>query len=62
MNCVLFDKMDQVFSLKKKTIKKYWKNGKRYWKSQGILSERKSGNPVVLFLPTLQDNINNTGL
>ena len=45
MNCVLFDKMDQVFSLKKKNIKKYWKNGKRYWKSQGILSDRKSGNP-----------------
>ena len=34
------------FSVKKnKTLKKYWKNGKRYWKSQGILSVRKSGNP-----------------
>ena len=39
MNCVLFAKMDQVFSLKNKTLKKYWKN-------QGILSVQKSGNPV----------------
>ena len=29
MNCVLFAKMDQVFSLKKQNIKKYWKNGKK---------------------------------
>ena len=43
MNCVLFAKMDQVFSLKK-----FWKNGKKYWKSQGILSVRKSGNPELL--------------
>ena len=28
MNCVLFAKMDQVFSLKNKTLKKYWKMGK----------------------------------
>ena len=49
MNCVLFAKMDQVFSLRNKTLKKYWKNGKRYWKSQGILSVQKSGNPVVVF-------------
>ena len=35
------------FSVKKnKTLKKYWKNGPKYWKSQGILSVRKSGNPV----------------
>ena len=49
MNCVLFAKMDQVFSLKNKTLKN---NGKRYWKSQGILSARKSGNsvPVKLLL------------
>ena len=51
MNCVLFAKVDQVFSLKKtKTFKKYWKNGKKYWKSQGILSVRKNGNPEMLFL------------
>ena len=36
------------FSVKKnKTLKKYWKNGPKYWKSQGILSVRKSGNPVL---------------
>ena len=42
--CVSFAKMDQVFSLKNKTLNKYWKNGKKYWKSQGILWVRKSGN------------------
>ena len=31
MKCVLFTKMDRGFSLKKKTLKKYWK-------SQGIFS------------------------
>ena len=46
MNCVLFAKMDQVFSKENKTLKKYWKIGEKYWKSQGILSVRKSGNPV----------------
>ena len=38
MNCVLFAKMDQVFSKENKTLKKYWKIGTKYWKSQGILS------------------------
>ena len=47
MNCVLFAKMDQVFSKENKTLKKYWKIGEKYWKSQGILSVRKSGNPVT---------------
>ena len=28
MNCVLFAQMDQVFSLKNRTLKKYWKMGK----------------------------------
>ena len=51
MNCVLFAKMDQVFSLKKtRTLEKYWKNGKKILeksgKNQGILSVRKSGNPA----------------
>ena len=46
MNCVLFAKMDQVFSKENKTLKKYWKIGKKDWRSQGILSVRKSGNPV----------------
>ena len=41
MNCALFAKMDQIFSLKNKTLKKYWK-------SQGILSVRKSGNPALV--------------
>ena len=47
MNCVLFAKMDQGFSKENKTLKKYLKIGKKYWKSQGILSVRKSGNPVL---------------
>ena len=29
MNCVLFAKMDQVFSKENKTLKKYWKIGKK---------------------------------
>ena len=37
VNSVLFAKIDQVFSLKDTTFRKYWK-------SQGILSVRKSGN------------------
>ena len=45
MNCVLFTKMDQVFSKENKTLKKYWKIEEKYWKSQGILSVRKGGNP-----------------
>ena len=28
MNCVLFAKMDKVFSKENKTLKKYWKIGK----------------------------------
>ena len=41
MNCVLFAKMGQVFSLKNKTLKKYWKNGKNTGKVR-----EKSGNFV----------------
>ena len=47
MNCVLFAQMDQVLSKENKTLKKYWKFGQKYWKSQGILSVWKSGNPVL---------------
>ena len=47
MNCVLFAKMDQVFSKENKTLKKILENWKKYWKSQGILSVRKSGNPEL---------------
>ena len=39
MNCVLFAKMDQVFSKENKTLKKYWKIGEKYWKSQGKVRE-----------------------
>ena len=39
MNCALFAKMDKVFSLKNKTLKKYWKMEKKYWKSQGKVRE-----------------------
>ena len=41
MNCVLFAKMIK-FSVEKKNIKKVLKMGKKYWKSQGILSIRKT--------------------
>ena len=51
MNCILFAKMDQVFSLKKKNIKKilekWQKILEKSGKSQGILSVQKSGNPDV---------------
>ena len=33
------------FSVKKQSLKKILDNGKKYWKSQGILSVWKSGNP-----------------
>ena len=39
MNCVLFAKMDQVFSKENKTLKKYLENWKKYWKSQGKVRE-----------------------
>ena len=45
MNCVLFANMDQVFSKENKTLKNTGNWKKKYWKSQGILSVRKSGNP-----------------
>ena len=48
MNCVLLAKMDQVFSKENKTLKNTGKLEKKYWKSQGILSVRKSGNPDLL--------------
>ena len=55
MNCVLFAKMDQVFSLKKQNIKKYRNNGKRYWKSYGKVREFcQSGKVGTLTLSKLQ--------
>ena len=57
MNCVLFAKMDQVFSKENQTLKKYWKIGEKYWKSQGILSVRKSGNPdYITTITTISDS------
>ena len=41
MNCVLFAKVNQVFSLKKK------KTLKKYWKSQEILSVQERGIPEI---------------
>ena len=49
MNCVLLAKMDQVFSKENRTLKNTGKLEKileKSGKSQGILSTRKSGNPV----------------
>ena len=60
MTCVLFAKIDQVFSKENKTLKKYWKIGKKYWKSQGILSVRKSGNPVIYILLVMTAKISQT--
>ena len=48
MNCVLFAKMDQVFSKENKTLKNTGKLEKNTGKSQGILSVRKSGNPACV--------------
>ena len=39
MKCALFAKMDQVFSLENRTLKQYWKNGKKYWENQGKVRE-----------------------
>ena len=62
MNCVLFAKMDQVFSKENQTLKKYWKIGEKYWKSQGksqgILSVRKSGNPARSSRKTRSQDLN----
>ena len=49
MNCVLLAKIDQVLVKKNKTLKntgKLEKTLEKSGKSQGILSVRKSGNPV----------------
>ena len=41
MNRVLFAKMDQVFSLKNKTLKKYWQMEKLMGKSGNFVSQEK---------------------
>ena len=48
MNSLLFAKMDQVFIKKHKTLKNYWKNGRNYMKSKGILAVRKSRNHQIV--------------
>ena len=53
------------FSVKKTITEKILENGEKYWKSQGILSVRKSGNPDTLCpgyptapgYPTLPDTL-----
>ena len=50
MNCILFAKMDQVFSLKNRILKntgKWQKILEKSEKSQGILLVQKSGNPAL---------------
>ena len=46
MNCVLFAKMDQVFSLKNKTLKKYWKMGKNTGKVREFCQAEKVGTMI----------------
>ena len=43
MNCVLFAKMDQVFSKENKTLKKYWKIGKNTGKVREFYQSGKVG-------------------
>ena len=40
INSVLFAKIDQIFSLKDKTLKKYSKNGKKYWSGNFVSPEK----------------------
>ena len=47
MDCVLFAKMDQVFSKENITLKKYWKIGKNTGKVREFCHSGKSGNPVL---------------
>ena len=41
MNCVLFAKMDQLFSVKNRTLKKYWKMAKNTGKVRKFCQSRK---------------------
>ena len=47
MNCVLFAKMDQVFSLNNKTLKKYWKMEKDTGKVREFCQSRKVGTLIM---------------
>ena len=60
MNCVLFAKMDEVFSQKNKTLKTYWKKWKIILgKSGNFVSlekwEPRYSNVIVVFLQVIQD-------
>ena len=48
MNCVLFAKVDQVFSLKKKTFKKYWKMAKNTGKVGEFCQSGKVGTLIII--------------
>ena len=48
MNCVLFAKMDQVFSKENKTLKKYWKIGKKILEKSGNFVSPEKWEPWML--------------
>ena len=48
MNCVLFVKMDQVFSLKKLSIKKILENGKKILEKSGNFVSPEKWEPCTL--------------
>ena len=48
MNCILFGKMEKLFSQKKQNINRILVKWKNILESQGILLVQKSGNHVVL--------------
>ena len=54
MNYVLFNKMDKVFSKKKqkqtnKTLKEYWKNGKKVLEKSGNFVSPEKLEPCIIF-------------
>ena len=50
MNCVLFAKMDQVFSKENETLKKYWKNWeKNTGKVREFCQSEKVGTLTTIF-------------
>ena len=51
MNCVLFAKMDQVFSKENKTLKKYWKIGKKIREKSGNFVSLEKWEPCSLYCP-----------
>ena len=47
MNCLLFAKMDQVFSKENKTLKKYWKIGKKILEKSGNFVSPEKWEPCI---------------